>query len=171
MGGANNGDWMNFNNANNIENWQIISPYRNDSTSGSLTLNRYIHEKYRQNKNLPGQKFMKRTTRHPLGSDAILYGDKVINIKNQEKHGYPKEGCENYIANGEIGIISFLWEKPKAKQDTHQVIFSSQKDYNYNFSSIITDGGSDLELAYVLTVHKVQGSGLSVKDLSPVGKK
>ncbi|MDR1881957.1 MAG: AAA family ATPase, partial [Prevotella sp.] len=163
LGGANNGEWMNLNHANNIEDWQIISPYRNDSVSGSLTLNRYIHEKYRQNKILPGQKFKKRVTRHPLGSDAIRYGDKVINIRNQDRslcmQGYPKEGCENYIANGEIGIVSFLWEKPKAKQNTHQIIFSSQKDYNYNFFSIITDGESDLELAYVLTVHKVQGSG------------
>jgi hypothetical protein len=164
LGGAINGDWMNFNNAGSIENWQIISPYRNDSVSGSLTLNRYIHEKYRQNKNLPDQKFKKRTTRHPLGSDAILYGDKVINIRNQDRGGYmpgyPKEGCENYIANGEIGIVSRIWQKESGdKLNTHQVIFSSQKDHNYNFFSIITDGESDLELAYVLTVHKVQGSG------------
>jgi ATP-dependent exoDNAse (exonuclease V) alpha subunit len=163
LGGTNNGDWMNFNNAAHIEDWQIISPYRNDSASGSLTLNRYIHEKYRQEDHLPGQKFKKRKTKHPLGSDGILYGDKVINIRNQYRStylsGYPKEGCENYIVNGEIGIVSRIWQKPKAKKNTHQIIFSAQKDYNYNFYSIITDGESDLELAYALTVHKVQGSG------------
>jgi hypothetical protein len=155
---------MNFSHAENIENWQIISPYRNDSMSGSLTLNRYIHEQYRQNKNFPGQKFKKRITRHPLGSDTILYGDKVINIRNQDRslymQGYPKEGCENYIANGEIGIVSRIWQKESGdKLNTHQVIFSSQKKHNYNFFSLITDGENDLELAYVLTVHKVQGSG------------
>jgi ATP-dependent exoDNAse (exonuclease V) alpha subunit len=156
---------MNFNTAESIENWQIISPYRNDETSGSSTLNRYIHEKYRSNENNVKSLYKKRVTKNPLGNDGILYGDKVINIRNQDRShkmkGYPNDGCENYIANGEIGIVSSIWQKDKPNY--HQVMFSSQKGYSYRYHSFsISEGDSDLELAYALTIHKVQGSGFKI---------
>lgn len=63
------------------------------------------------------------------------------------------DGCEKYIANGEIGIVREL-------QKSHHVVqFSSQVGYDYDFYSGVSEDNSQLELAYALTVHKAQGSG------------
>jgi hypothetical protein len=159
IGGVPNGDWMNFGSKPQmIEDWQILSAYRNDPATGTATMNRYIHEQYR--KNTPATaRYKKRCTRNILGTDGIIYGDKVINIRNQKKDGYPDDGCLNMVANGEVGIVERIWQKPKAKRNTHQIRFSSQPDHNYNWDSRVSDeGNNDIELAYALTVHKAQGS-------------
>jgi ATP-dependent exoDNAse (exonuclease V) alpha subunit len=158
LGGVVNGEWMNFNDVKKVDDWQILSSYRNDAIIGSLTLNRLIHENYRVESQTSSPR--RRSTKHPLGNDSILYGEKVINIHNQEINGYPSAACLNYVANGEIGIVERLWQKESGdRANTHQIRFTSQPDHNYNFFSKVTDGDSDLELAYVLTVHKSQGSG------------
>jgi hypothetical protein len=158
LGGAITNGWMNFTEVSMVDNWQILSPYRNEAVIGSATINRYIHEKYRVNP-VSVDYPKKCSTKHLLGNDGIIYGEKVINIRNQSIDGYPAEDCLNYVANGEMGIVERIWQKPKAKRNTHQVRFSSQKEHCYNWDSKITDNDSDLELAYALTVHKAQGSG------------
>jgi len=163
IGGVPNDEWMNFGKKPElIESWQILSAYRNNPIMGSATVNRYIHERYRV-ASFPNSAYKKRRTNNLLGTDGIIFGDKVINIHNQEKNGYPEEGCQNYVANGEVGIVERIWQKPKDKRNTHQIRFSSQPDYNYNWVSTISEEGvSDLELAYALTVHKAQGSEFGV---------
>lgn len=166
IGGYINNGWMNFagseEHIEKIEGWQILSAYRNDAAAGTATINRYIHEKYRSQKSMKLTDCQVRGTRHLLGTDGIVYGDKVINIRNQRRTGYSVEERarkEGYVANGEIGIVERIWEKPKSKYDTHQIVFSSQPDVSYNWPSGVSDeGNSDLELAYALTVHKAQGS-------------
>jgi hypothetical protein len=121
-------------------------------------MNRYIHERYRKS-TPPTTRYKKRGTRNILGTDGIVYGDKVINIRNQKKDGYPADGCLNMVANGEVGIVERIWQKPKDKRNSHQIRFSSQPDHNYNWDSRASDdGNNDIELAYALTVHKAQGS-------------
>ena len=163
IGGVINGGWMNFGSKPDwIENWQILSAYRNNSIMGSSTINRHIHERYRVAAP-PKNACKKRQTKNLLGIDGIIYGDKIINIRNQTRDkknpGYPKEGCQNFVANGEVGIVERIWQKPENRLNTHQVRFSSQPDHNYNWPSTVSEeGSSDLELAYALTVHKAQGS-------------
>lgn len=159
LGGIPNGEWMNFGSKPHmIENWQILSAYRNNPQFGTAIINRAIHQKYRKDP-AKHSKYKKQSTKNILGTDGIVYGEKVINVRNQELKGYPADDCQHYVANGEVGIVERIWQKPKAKANTHQIRFSSQPSHSYNWRSAVSDeGNGDLELAYALTVHKAQGS-------------
>lgn len=159
LGGVPNGQWMNFGSKpQKIEDWQILSAYRSNPEIGTATINRYIHQRYRVEEH-PESAYKKQSTKYILGTDGIIYGDKVICIRNQANDGYPESDCQNYVANGEVGVVERIWQKPKARANTHQIRFSSQPNHNYNWKSAVSDeGASDLELAYALTVHKAQGS-------------
>jgi hypothetical protein len=158
LGGTVNDGYMNFggDRISHIDRWQIISPYRNDPISGSRVLNRLIQEKYRI-KAYKGAA-QKRKTEYPLGSDGILYGEKVINIQNQRVY-IPALEEKGDVANGEIGIVEGFFKDGYY----HRIRFTSQPETAYSYRSKITDNDSDsLELAYALTVHKSQGSGFDI---------
>jgi len=152
------GKWMNFDSASSVENWQILSPYRNKEIVGTSGMNSLIQSTYR----IPKPNFH-RNTPSPLGVEGIRFAEKVINVQNQDRsskkwrgtvwsRSLPMESCEYYTANGEIGIVTGL------KDGCHFIQFSTQDGYIYNFHNGPLEE-SPIELAYALTVHKAQGSG------------
>ena len=151
------------------EAWQILSPVRS-AAHGVPDLNRLIHKQFRQHsidaarKNGWRHRFPK-----PMGSEEIVYGDKVINLhntnpalySNRHRKVFPQKH-DAYIANGEIGMaVGYFWRKNKPDfRWKLEVEFSSQPGFKYDFTSkdFAEEGNVVLELAYALTVHKAQGS-------------
>jgi hypothetical protein len=161
---------------NMIENWQIISPV-NGYGYGVKEINKFFQQTYRGSvvdlaHNFPvNGKYQKRRIAKPKGSDNIVYGDKVISLRNNVWRNYQwivpsnkKEEALNYFANGEIGVITGEF---KGRQDAKkgepkiEITFSTQLGYSYSFwpNELDEDGKYPFELAYAVTVHKAQGSG------------
>lgn len=135
-----------------IEKWQILSPIRGN-IYGTTGINRYLHEKYRKDEILKFKESWK--SPKPYGTDEIIYGDKVISLTNENKiQAYPAKE-NNYIANGEIGLVVGY------NKDFINIEFSSpnQIGFTYGYKSRgVSEDNSPLELAYALTIHKAQGS-------------
>lgn len=98
-----------------------------------------------------------------------MYGDKVINLVNtnpalpwfRHRNVYPRKD-DAYIANGEIGMAVGFFRRnglPDLRWKL-EIEFSSQPGFKYDYTSrdFSEEGNPVLELAYVLTVHKAQGS-------------
>lgn len=161
-----------------IEDWQIISPV-NGYGYGVKEINKYIQTTYRRhyidlalNLKPEGAKYPnKRRIAKPKGSDNIVYGDKVINLKNTRweywQDIYPsdkKDRSLKYIANGEIGVLTgeFRSSDSRATREPNiHISFSTQPGYSYVYwpEQLKEDGKYPFELAYAITVHKSQGSG------------
>jgi hypothetical protein len=135
---------------------------------GVPALNRLIHRQFRT-RQVDLSRARNRKYPKPMGTEEIVYGDKVINLTNTDpslpwfKHRrvFPTK-ADPYIANGEIGMaVGYFWRngKPDFRWKL-QVEFSSQPGFKYDFTSrdFGEEGNPILELAYALTVHKSQGS-------------
>lgn len=156
--------------ADAAETWQILSVNRN-TPSGSIFLNRRFKEHLRcgrmqqavDSNHVPGYKEWMRYVK-PRGPEQIVYGDKVICVRNHQRQSWiydsKANGEKEYIANGEIGIVTGQrqWGK-KNPQFTH-VELAGRTDRNFSFrrKDFSEDGSLYLELAYAITVHKAQGS-------------
>lgn len=154
-----------------IENWQIISPV-NGFGYGVKEVNKFIQTTFRKSF-IDLALNVKRHTRQiakPKGTDNIVYGDKVINLKNTQWRDHqwikPKEKkaeALNYFANGEIGVITgeFRGRSGGSGEPKIEISFSTQPGYSYVFwpNELGEDGKYPFELAYAITVHKAQGSG------------
>ena len=144
------------------EQWQIISPIRG-ADHGVEALNRMMQQKFRKTwlskASTPNTR--NRKIHPPLGRQGIIYGDKVINLRNDStRKVYPPR--ESYVANGDVGIVVGNYKRKKQPKlfSFLEVEFTSQPGHDYDFwvSEFSDDGFPPLELAYALTVHKTQGS-------------
>ena len=144
-----------------VERWQILAPLRAGAV-GVDAMNRTMQARFRNRVRQLADARRKVPT--PFGPQGILYGDKVINTRNQHrKDVWPKKG-ESYVANGDIGIVVGQYKGRKANYKRWpwkiEVEFAGQLGRKYGFSKgeFGDDGDASLELAYCLTVHKTQGS-------------
>lgn len=150
------------------DRWQVLSPLKGEA-AGTMILNRLIQSGFRGETRKRALNDDRRYAKVavPMGSDGIIYGDKVINVGNHRRRWvYPdqdKDGNEplKYVANGEIGIVTGPFRKKgsRVSLDQLKVSLSSQPGFEYTFwPSDLDEDGRLLELAYALTVHKAQGS-------------
>lgn len=149
------------------ENWQVLTPFR-VSSCGSSELNRMIQKHFRAATIKLANSYRGKIPK-PMGNEEIVYGDKIINvINNHRDYVFPKKEALNYVANGEIGIVTGQFRQRDAtwRPWLLKIEFSSQPGFVYDYSpgDFNEEYLSILELAYAITIHKAQGSefGLSI---------
>ena len=171
LGGTESGGHVYFNfwsSGPAADRWQVLSPIKGEA-AGTIILNRLIQRGFRQKMRKlaapEDRRYAKIPT--PMGADGIVYGDKVINLRNHPRRWVfpeePKDGTQplKYVANGEIGIVTgpFKRQGKKTSLDQLKVTLSSQPGYEYSYwPGDLDEDQRLLELAYALTVHKAQGS-------------
>jgi energy-coupling factor transporter ATP-binding protein EcfA2 len=158
--------------AESVEAWQILSPLRMGQT-GVDAVNRNLQIQFRPlAKAMATEKWRK--IPKPMGPQGILWGDKVINVRNKsDRRVYPAVE-DPYVANGDIGVVvgQTKW-KPGGKlpsylevelaSQTGSAYSSGSPQYKYYASEFSGENASPpLELAYALTVHKTQGSEFGI---------
>jgi hypothetical protein len=145
--------WVPYDDHDGAERFQILSPVRGHPY-GVRDLNRWVQRQYRADQ--------LQTARQPwgvrLGDEEIVWGDKVILIRNGRTKGYQgqqREYVEEYLANGEIGVAAPL----RALKGALNVAFANRPGVRFAYRKRQFGSASGpLELAYALTVHKAQGS-------------
>ena len=150
--GIRDGNYKSFNRSLGIdaenwersEAWQILCPTRNQHF-GTEDLNRLIQMEYKG-----GLIKNPHSKSRPFGEKEIVWTDKVIQTANRGMKCWPKGKGLDYVANGEIGIVS------KTREGSFDIVFSTQPDVSYRYYRNSVD--ENLDLAYALTVHKAQGS-------------
>jgi hypothetical protein len=158
--------YFNIGAAASVENWQVLSPVR-ASGGGVNELNRLLQRTYRESilQLARNKDRHRRLLPKPAGPQEVVYGDKVINIRNgRRRHYYPeRDDVLEYVANGEIGIVTgpTRFGNPRVPLSRLEVEFATQRGVAYKFwrNEMGGDDGSPvLELAYAITIHKAQGS-------------
>ncbi len=132
-----------FDHPNGSEAFQILSPVRM-RLYGVHELNRWVQGQFRGDV---------RSAQARAADEQILWRDKVIQLRNEERRAWNGEEEEkHYIANGEVGLVN------SAKNGTIRVLFANRPLWRFKYRSGSSERSSPLALAYALTVHKAQGS-------------
>lgn len=156
--------------------WQVLAVQR-VAEIGTDALNRLIQTQFRDSAlRLANQNPPLRPIPKPMGGQRIIWGDKVINVRNSSSRKTWPEKDEPYVANGDIGIVTGSYRKKNGKLFEHlEVEMNSQPGVVYKYWKSEMDGEGSavpLELAYALTVHKCQGSefGMSFLVIPNLGR-
>ena len=142
--------------------WQVLSPIR-AGLSGVDALNLAVQHRFRTKAKARAEQTRWAKIPKPAGPQGLLWGDKVINIRNNgRRRTYPSQDSA-YVANGDIGTIvgGFKTKTMKRRPRDLEVEFNSQPGVQFKYPAwefTGDDGSPELELAYALTVHKTQGS-------------
>ena len=136
------------------EHWQILSPSKKHEF-GTSELNRTVQQRYRGGLLNKGRRSWK-SSQKPFGDQELMWTDKVIQIFNRPHRAWPRGEGLNYVANGEIGLVT----KTSPYYNCLDVVFSTQPDVSYRYKRGEVD--ANLELAYAMTVHKSQGSDFDI---------
>jgi AAA domain/UvrD-like helicase C-terminal domain len=147
--------WVPYDDHDGAERFQVLSPVRHHP-HGVQDLNRLIQRRFRA-KQLE-------SSRQPwglsLGDEEIVWGDKVILLRNGTRNGYDglqKQAVDEYLANGEVGVANV--GTGGGKTTFLNIAFTGRPNVRFGFRRKDFGGdGGPLELAYALTVHKAQGS-------------
>ena len=142
--------------------WQILSPVR-AGLPGVDALNILVQRRFRVKARQRAEQTRWAKIPKPAGPQGLLWGDKVINVRNNGRRRTYPEQKGAYVANGDIGIIvgGFKTKNMKRRPRHLEVEFNSQPGVKFTYPDwefTGDDGSPDLELAYALTVHKTQGS-------------
>lgn len=132
------------------EHWQILSPVKKQEF-GTLEINRKIQAQYRGGLLNKSRREWK-SSKKPFGDQELIWTDKVIQIYNCHRKAWPQGKGLDYVANGEIGLVT----RTSDKFNSLDVQYSTQPEVSYRYYRSEVD--NNLELAYALTVHKAQGS-------------
>ena len=84
------------------ERWQLLSPVR-AHPHGVRDLNRWVQQRFRAEQLRNGRQPWGLT----LGDEEIVTADKVILTRNGKTDGWAKGPIEEYLANGEVGVMAF----------------------------------------------------------------
>lgn len=154
---------------NSMKDIQVISPMKQQKSQlGTFHLNTFLQSKVQKhlyNVDVePLKTIKKKKVENEVESDndneeiesylkpKLYVHDRVINTRNN----YEKE-----LVNGEIGFVYDIYEKEDERGKLKQVVvidFSTEKEEKIVEFENSEDGLGSIELAYALTVHKLQGS-------------
>ena len=125
LGGNESNEYVYFNFSSSgpaADGWQVLSPLKGEA-AGTIVLNRLIQRGFRAGMRKLAQPEDRRYAKipAPMGADGIVYGDKVINLRNHRRRWvYPEEPADGttplcYVANGEIGIVTGPFKRRGSK--------------------------------------------------------